>query len=721
MLRELEAALEPVRKSLSATGWKKIREAWALYHRTQKKDARTPIGLEIPDHGLEVLQIASRMHLDADSLGAALLASAYERGCFTLEEVKTTVGEEIGFLCETLRSLPTFRFPGHAQAERMGEAQLADQAESFRKMLFSMARDLRVLLIRLCDRLYALRGLEFVPVSQQLQIAHECRELYAPLANRLGISWLKNELEDLSLRYLHPLAFYDLVDKIDQTKRERERYIDEVLGILRFLTDKQQLRCEVYGRSKHINSIYRKMTRGGLTFEQLYDVLAFRILCDTRDQCYQILGVVHDRWKPIPGRFKDYIAMSKNNGYQSLHTTVLGPGNKKIEIQIRTHAMHKTAEDGVAAHWLYKEGSDPQARVVEQFRWLRELLRLQDEKEDASELLASVRDKLHEGDVFVFTPNGAVRELPQGSTPVDFAYAIHTEVGNHCVGAKVNGKIVPLRAVLNTGDIVEILTQPNSNPNRDWLKFVKTNRARSKIRSFLRTEQREKASVLGREMLDKALPAGQKVSKLLKNGSLEPLCSQVGAATVEELIMNIGYGKLDVTEVVNLLFPPEKPETVAIEDVIKRPSASKGKTTILVGGMRDILVRFAGCCKPIPGDPIVGFISRGRGAVIHSADCSKVQSSDPARRIDVQWDASPKSAHSVKIRVLADNRPGLLNLMTKAFSDLNINISSAQCTTSDTLAVNIFECQVRDIEQLQHLLQRLSRVKGVSQAKRVRE
>jgi len=722
MLRELESAIEPIRQSISASGWKKLREAWALYWRVSERavQPQRPVGVDIPDYGAEVLQIAARMHLDGDSLCAALLSRVYEQGWVTQEEIAGGVGEDVGFLCETIKSLPLFRFPGRTEAERMGEALVAEQAESFRKMLFAMARDLRVLLIRLCDRLHGLRVLEFLPVAQQSQIAHECRELYAPLANRLGISWLKNELEDLSLRYLHPVAFYDLVDKIDATKRERERYIEEVLDILRELMEKHQLRCEVYGRSKHLNSIYRKMARGGVSYEQLYDILAFRVLCETRDQCYQILGAVHDRWKPIPGRFKDYIAMSKNNGYQSLHTTVLGPRNKKIEIQIRTHHMHQTAEEGIAAHWLYKEGSDPQARVVEQFRWLRELLRLQDEKEDASELLATVRDKLHEGDVFVFTPNGAVRELPQGSTPVDFAYAIHTEVGNQCVGAKVNGKITPLRAVLSTGDIVEILTQPNSHPNRDWLKFVKTNRARSKIRSFLRLEQREKASVLGREMLEKALPAGQKLGKLLKGGAIEALCSAVGAATAEEVIMNIGYGKLDVSEVIRLLFPPEKPEPVVLDEVVKRPTEKKGKSAILVGGMRDILVRFAGCCKPIPGDPIVGFISRGRGAVIHSADCAKVQSSDPARCIDVQWDMAPKGAHSVLLRVIADNRSGLLTQMTKAFSDLNINISAAQCTTVDNQAVNTFECQVRDLEQLHHLVQKLGRVKGVTEVKRIR-
>ncbi len=453
MLRELENVIEPIRKSLSASGWKKVRSAWALYGQVRERasQAQRPVGVEIPDYGAEVLQIAARMHLDGDSLCAALFSRVYEQGWVTQEELQTNIGEEVGFLCETIKGLPLFRFPGRMEAERMGEALVAEQAESFRKMLFAMARDLRVLLIRLCDRLHGLRVLEFLPVAQQSQIAHECRELYAPLANRLGISWLKNELEDLSLRYLHPAAFYELVDKINATKRERERYIEEVLDILRELMEKNNLRCEVYGRSKHINSIYRKMARGGVSFEQLYDILAFRVLCNTRDQCYQILGGVHDRWKPIPGRFKDYIAMSKNNGYQSLHTTVLGPRNKKIEIQIRTHNMHQTAEEGIAAHWLYKEGNDPQARVVEQFRWLRELLRLQDEKEDASELLASVRDKLHEGDVFVFTPNGAVRELPQGSTPVDFAYAIHTEVGNQCVGAKVNSKITPLRSVLSTG------------------------------------------------------------------------------------------------------------------------------------------------------------------------------------------------------------------------------------------------------------------------------
>jgi GTP pyrophosphokinase len=721
MLRELEAAVAPA--NLKPAGWKKVREAYVLYREGIQKRPWRAVGLSFPDHGLEALHLAARMQLDADSLCATLLLQPFESDWIERERIEAALGEEVAFLCTALKNLPTFRFPSHAEAERMGVALRTEQAESFRKMLLAMARDIRVVLIRLCDRLQSLRTLEFIPAPLQPQIAQECRELYAPLANRLGISWLKNELEDLSLRFLFPKAFYELASKIDSTKREREKYIQEVQDVLHNLMQKHTIPCEIAGRSKHINSIYRKMVRGQLSFEQLYDILAFRVVCHTKDQCYQVLGVIHDRWKPIPGRFKDYIAMSKPNGYQSLHTTVLGPHNKKMEIQIRTHAMHKMAEEGIAAHWLYKEDKNPQARAVEQFRWLRDLLRLQDENEDADALLASVRDKLNEGDVFVFTPNGDVRELPLGATPVDFAFAIHTEVGNRCTGAKANGKIVPLRYKLETGDIVEILTHPATKPSRDWLKFVKTDRARSKIRNYLRTEQRERASTLGREILEKTLPPGHKnLNKLLKSGVLDPLYAELGAASVEELIMNIGYGKLDANELVQRLFPPEKQEAPPPPPAPRPPRHTKNrKDALLVNGMRDILIRYAGCCQPIPGDDVIGFISRGRGVIIHRTDCTKITDSDPARRIDVQWESSQKHVHSVSLRVVAENRPGLLSQLTKAFSDLQINISAAQCKTNGDTAINTFECQVNDLQHLHRLTDLLRQVKGVSQIQRLRD
>lgn len=723
---EIEDALSPILSRLSPLQKKQIQEA--VHLRRSLLPLPLPIlGLPRPDDATAIVELIARMRLDAPSILAGLLSPLFKQNLLPAEVIRETWDEETLGLCEIVAKLPTFtplvQPPTKAANRKIAEQALQEQAETFRKMLLAMSRDIRVILVLLCDRLHQLRILEFLPVEEQIQIAHECREVFAPLANRLGIAWIKNEMEDLSLRYLHPTAFYDLVAKVAVTKRERDQYILEVQEILHSLFQKHEIPVHVAGRSKHINSIFRKLDKKESSYDQLFDILAFRVICQTKDQCYQILGFLHAKWKPIPGRFKDYIALPKPNGYRSLHTTILGPHQKLIEIQIRTEEMHHLAEDGIAAHWLYKEQGNPQASAVEQFQWLRSLLAVGDDASDPQALMAHVLDHLSEGEVFVFTPQGQVKELPKGATPVDFAYAVHTRVGDRCIGAKVNAKIVPLRTPLHNGDIVEILTSPTATPKRDWLTFVQTNRARAKIRNFLRSEQKQQALAIGKDLLEKKLPSGHRsIPKLLKSGALSSLLQELSCATQEELLMQIGYGKLDAQTVVDTLFPPDLPTTPPPEEIRSvKPLRKPSKSGLVVGGMQDILVRLGGCCKPIPGDPIVGLISRGRGVIVHRFDCPKIQDTDPERLVEIAWDAQDASAHSISLRVTADNRPGLLTQMSRVFTDLQIDISAAHCQTVDQQAINTFQCSIRDVKQLDKLTRLLEDIKGVLRVERLRQ
>jgi len=725
MHQELNHLLAPIRSSLSKQEKKMLDTAEKL-QRARKPDVPAIWGLPRREPLWDFVELVLKMKLGVPSICAALLYPRLQEGSLELSEVKTTFPKSVFELCESLLKLPDFALPETINEPRLWKEDqnlLNQQAGSFRKMLFAIARDLRVVLIRLCDRLHHLKRMSFVPVEIQAVLAHECREIYAPLANRLGISWLKNELEDLTLRYLYPRSFYSIAEKIAAKQKEREEYISKVKKVLEELFQKQNINCQVMGRSKHLNSIYLKSTKRGVPFEEQYDILAFRAICDTVEQCYQILGIIHGTWKPIPKRFKDYIALPKPNMYQSLHTTVLGPMNKRMEIQIRTHEMHRMAEEGVAAHWLYKE-NNPQGKAVEKSRWLRSLLSLQDEKSDDHEFMATLQDQLLEGEVFVFTPKGEVREFPKGATPLDFAYAIHTKVGESCVGAKANNKIVPLRYEMQNGDFVEILTSPSAKPNRDWLKMAKTNRARTKIRSFLRAEQRQEALVLGRELLEKSLPTSNRsITKLIKSGALPKVSKDLHHASIDEMFIQIGYGKQDPTAVVDALFPPEVEEPTDEIQVKENIQAHKPTGGILVGGLSGIQFTTARCCNPIPGDPIIGFISRGRGVIIHTKDCAKLEAEDPNRYIDVVWEVGQTNRHTVTLRVECKGakQPGILSRISKVFEDLNINITSAKCDTRDDEAINHFTCQVADVKQLKRLIRQLEDVRNVTSVTRLRQ
>jgi GTP pyrophosphokinase len=676
-------------------------------------------------HPLEVIDIIADLHLDVASLVAGLLHDTVEDTDTTVDDLRERYGEDVAFLVDGVTKLSKFRF--NTREER--------QAENIRKMIIAMSKDLRVILVKLADRLHNMRTLKHMPRHKQERIARETMDIYAPLAHRLGINWVKTEMEDLSFRYLHPEEYFDIAEKVSASKEERNAFIEEVTGMLHDLLEEHGIEPEINGRPKHLWSIYRKMRDQQIEFEQVYDLLAFRIIVDEPNECYEALGHVHRMWKPIAGRFKDYISIPKPNGYQSLHTTVIGPYKERVEIQIRTREMHKIAEEGVAAHWLYKEGKAVPDEDDQQFAWLHRLMEEHQDHDDPREFLESVKIDLFHDEVYVFTPEGDVLEFPQGATAVDFAYGIHTEVGHQCSGAKVNGKIVPLKYELQNGDIVEIMTTENQRPNKDWLQFVKTGRARTKIKKAVRQEQRERSRELGRELLNKELKKhGTNVSALERDEELTELVEGSHFGSVDDMLADIGYGKTEVDDIVDKLFPPEEDEeksaattetsTSRLGDLWNRITSQQQENAgVVVGGIDDIMVTYAQCCNPVPGDDIVGFVTRGRGLSVHTRDCDRVAHLEKARQIDVEWDqdATDEGAarRAVDIRVHSADKQGLLANMSQAFSAAGVNISQAHCTTSDDQrAINTFQVLVNNVDQLNRAMKNLEKIKGVYRVER---
>ncbi len=675
-------------------------------------------------HPLAVALLITELKLDDASICAGLLHDAVEDTSTTVDQLTSEFGQEVAFLVDGVTKLG--KLPYSTREER--------QAENFRKMLLAMARDIRVIMVKFCDRLSNMRTLAHMPPEKQERIAAETMQIYAPLANRLGIQWIKNELEDLSFKYLYPGEYAQLAQDVAKTKKERLRYLADVEKLIHKEMAAAAIECKVSGRAKHLWSIRQKMQRTGRTFEEIHDAIGFRIITDDIRSCYAALGVAHSRWTPIPGRFKDFIALPKPNMYQSLHTTVIGPRGERVEIQIRTEEMHLVAEQGIAAHWKYKEGkSGVHAASDKKFVWLRQMMDSQKDLSDPTAFIESVKVDLFGDEVYVFTPQGDVKALKKGACPIDFAYSIHTGVGDHCSGARVNGVIVPLRYQLRNGDTVEIITSPNQKPNKDWLKLVKTSSARTKIRHRLHKEQRERAGVLGRELLEKALRKwGLSLPKMLKHGDLEPVAKQLRCHHVDDLLCQVGYGKITPTQVVELVVPEDKrqPGSKAEDDASKNPfrellrkvTRRTSSSGIKVAGEADVLVRFARCCSPLPGDRIVGFITRGRGVTVHRRDCPKALDIDPDRRIDVQWDGKSQGDHEVTIQVLCADKPGLLANISQSFTDAGVNISQAHCrTTDDGRAVNTFHARVSDLDQLKNVMRSLTRIKGVFSVDRVAE
>jgi len=673
-------------------------------------------------HPVSVAGIITELRLDTASVCAGLLHDVVEDTLASTKDIEKNFGGEIATLVDGVTKLSKINFT--SKEDR--------QAENFRKMVVAMARDIRVLLVKLCDRVDNMRSLEFMSHEAQERIARETMEIYAPLANRLGMQGFKSELEDLSFRWLEPDAYKDLQAGIQKNKRERDRYIADVSKTLSSRLAEQGFAADVTGRSKHLYSIWRKMKSQQCTLEQIHDIIAFRVLVESVSDCYAALGVIHSKWTPVPGRFKDYIALPKPNMYQSLHTTVIGPGRERIEIQIRTSEMHRVAERGIAAHWKYKDrmgGGIPDSDA-QKFGWLRQLLEWQKEVKDPAEFLESVKVDLFQDEVYVFTPKGDVRVFPRGATPIDFAYAIHSQLGDHITGGRINGKLEPLRYKLRNGDVVEVVTSTNQQPNKDWLDFVGTSRARSKIRNFLRLEQRDKSLRLGRELLERDLhKAGVSLNKLLKNDQeLRKVYEACKISSYEELMIGVGYGKIDPADVLAVVAPPDeegkdsKPPDQLREGRIAglvRKVIKRDDNAIKLNGIDDVLVRYAKCCNPLPGDDILGFITRGRGLTIHRRGCTKAFDTDPERRVEISWDAKAKINRSVQLRVVTANRPGILATVGHTFSTQGINISEANCRASDDgRAVNVFTFVCQDLAQLKTVMRALQKVQGVVEVER---
>ncbi|MDH3519850.1 MAG: bifunctional (p)ppGpp synthetase/guanosine-3',5'-bis(diphosphate) 3'-pyrophosphohydrolase [Myxococcales bacterium] len=662
-------------------------------------------------HPLEVAGILVDLRMDDVTVAAGLLHDTIEDTLTSPEELRRLFGEEVAFVVEGLTKIAKIEFT----------SALERQAENFRKMLIAMSKDIRILLIKLADRLHNMRTVRYVSEDSARRIAQETLDIYAPLAHRLGINWMKQELEDLAFRTLQPEIAADLERRLRSKRKARERYIEEVIGVLSAKFAAAGLRAEVTGRVKDLASIHAKMEREQLSLDDIYDVIAFRaILNGSQADVYSALGIVHAIWRPVPGRFKDYVALPKPNGYQSLHTTVIGPYGERMEVQIRTEEMHRDAELGIAAHWRYKAGRLDARDDSGKFAWLRQLLERHQDLSDPNEFIETVKVDLFPDEVFVFSPKGDVFNLPQGSTPVDFAYAIHSEVGARCAGAKVNGRMVPLRHPLAVGDTVEVITNASQRPRKDWLDFVVTGRARSRIRHAIRAEEQQRSSEFGREILERELrKLGMSLSKALEAGALESVAAKHGRASVDELLAAIGYGRVHAGDVARTLRGDEPQRETHPRRLFRRPKqAAPG---IRVSGHSDVLVRFARCCAPLPGDNVVGFVTRGRGVTVHLKDCRKIFELDPERRIAVEWEPESGTPRRIRMRVRSNDAPGLLASITKSIAARGINIGAARVTTSrDKRAELTFDVWVGDVATLNSVMKEIGRIKGVSSVERLR-
>ena len=664
-------------------------------------------------HPLNVAFLLADWNLDEETVTTGLLHDTVEDTMTTLEEVRDLFGDSVAHLVDGVTKIGRVTLSDAA----------AQKAESLRKMILAMGKDLRVILVKLADRLHNMRTLKHLPSDRQAMIARETVEIYAPIAARLGMSRIRTELEDLCFEVLHPEQYKELARLADERKRNREAHVRSVISLLESKCREGGIDATITGRSKHLAGIYQKMNRQEIDFDHIYDFIGFRMTTKTVRECYEALGIVHNLWKPVPGRFKDYIAMPKANLYQSLHTTVFGPNGEMMEIQIRTEEMHALAENGVAAHWKYKEGRRTAEKGDQMFLWLRQILELQQDMKDPREFLNTVKVELFPEEVYVFTPRGDVKELPRGATPIDFAYAIHTEVGNQCVGAKVNGRMVPLKVTLKNGDVVEIVTQPSHKPSRDWLKIAKTSRALNKIRAVVREEQQEQSLALGRQILEKELRKHSlNLNKVVKGPEFAEVLQETRCKTTDDYMRMVGYGKASVMPLLRRLLPAdqlhEKSKESRLSTLIRKV-VTRRPSSVIVKGMDSIFVRLGNCCHPVPGDPIVGFITRGRGVTIHSKECPKVLESDPARAVEVTWEAGTKAVHPVKLRVVCADKPGLLADISRSITSSEVDIRRASVmTTRDQRAICDFEVSVNDADHLASLMKSIGKVRGVQSVER---
>jgi GTP pyrophosphokinase len=693
-------------------------------------DQRRKSGEDFIIHPVSVAKICAGMRLDTETLCAALLHDTVEDTSASLDEVREAFDDEIAGLVDGVTKLTGLTFQSRDEA----------QAENYRKMMVAMATDIRVILIKLADRLHNMRTIEALAKQKQVDKARETLDIYAPIAHRLGIHAIKWELEDLSFQTLHPRKYNEIRGLVAQQRDERERYVNQAGEYLFKELAELGIEAEIFGRAKHFYSIYYKMTKKGREFNEIYDLTAMRVIVSSVKDCYGAVGVIHSLWKPLPGRFKDFVAMPKANMYQSLHTTVIGPEGRPLEIQIRTREMHDLAEYGIAAHWMYKAGSDGDSRVATadpegRLKWLRSLLDWQQDDVDSKEFIEALKVDLFEDEVFVFTPKGEVKSLAAGSTPLDFAYEIHTDVGHRCVGAKVGGKIVPLSYQLRSGDIVEVLTSKRERgPSRDWLALVKTTRARNKIKAWFKAESRRDSEHSGREQLQEHLrKQGLPAQKLVGSPLLADVIREMGFRKADDFYIALGAAKISPKVVVNKVLQrlkqgeaAESPPTAA-DDLLQtrrrrsRPTTSSSRYGIRVEGIDEVMLRLAKCCRPVPGDQIVGYISLGRGITIHREDCPNVAvlKRDPERFTQVSWDGDAETAFRVEIEVDGWDRHRLLEDMSRTFAEAGINILEARCTVSHPMVKNRFVVEVGDTRALDQTINRLRNIDGVFDAYRV--
>ena len=661
-------------------------------------------------HPLEVAYTLTKMNLDISSVVSGLLHDTIEDSYVSKSEIEENFGTEVAELVDGVTKI------GQIPLKTSEDSKV----ETFRKMLLAMSKDIRVILIKLADRYHNMKTLNFLSSNKQIDIARETMDIYAPLAHRLGIEWLKGELEDEAFKYLLPLEYKNVVSKITKKRKERDTYIEEVIELLKGKFQQFKLDAVIFGRAKKLYSIYRKTIIEKLELDDIYDLTAFRVIVNNVKDCYLALGLIHSFFRPIPGKFNDYIALPKPNMYQSLHTKVVGPYGEKIEIQIRTHEMHKIAEEGIAAHWKYKEGSvfDPKEDKI--FGWLRRLIESQQELKDNKEFMEIFKIDLFPDEIYVFTPRGDVKELSKGSTPVDFAYAIHSQLGHTCVGAKVNGRLVPLKYELKSGDTVDIQTNQAHKPSKDWLNFVKTSRAKTKIRQWIKAEQRERSIELGKSLIDKELSKYDlSLTKMLKTGELLGLAKEFSFETVDDLFAGVGYGLYSPMQVLGKIIPEvEKPGK--LQQIISNIKTGKDNA-IRVQGVDGMVVRFAKCCNPIPGDIIFGFITRGRGLTIHAADCPNIHTYDEQRKIDVTWEPNKNYTYPVKLKIIGDDRKGLLSDISSTMASNKVNIIGAQAMTNqDKTASGIYEVEVGNMSKLQKVIKSIQKIKGVKSVERIR-
>lgn len=660
-------------------------------------------------HPLAIAKILAELKMDTNTIVAGILHDVIEDTHYTYEDIEERFGKEVAQLVDGVTKIAKFQFYSKEQ----------EQVESFRKMFVAMANDIRIIIIKLCDRLHNMRTLSSMREDKQVQKANETLNIYAPIANRLGISMIKWEFEDLAFRYLEPDEYHDLVNNVVLKRKEREEYIDNVIGILKAKMDEEGIDCDISGRPKHFYSIYKKM-QSGRNFSEIYDLIAVRIIVNTVNDCYAALGWVHTLWKPIPGRIKDYIAMPKPNMYQSLHTTVLGPGGSPFEIQIRTNEMHLIAEYGIAAHWKYKEGKKGSDELAEKLHWLMELKELEEESEGSDDFVETVKTDLYNDEIFVFTPKGRVIELPLGSTPIDFAYRIHTDIGNKCSGARVNGKIVPLTYGLSTGEIVQIITSPISKgPSRDWLGVVKSPQAKSKIRAYFRKTDKDENIIKGKESFKRELKHYTlEYNDIVKNEYTDFTFKRFNVTSWEDLFAVIGYGGLRAGYVIQRIKDNYKkdfaePETI---NLVKPPKSDKGRS-VHIQGHSDLAVKFARCCMPVPGDHIIGYITRGRGITVHRADCINIQNSNERDRlIDVNWieHTSKDDRFTTELVLRSLDRKGLLADVSTAIGNEGINISGLNTKPdSDGIFTMHIDIVVDNAEQIETLIRKLSNIPDV--------